>query len=441
MHTAPAVASTADETEARLRSALLPVIQGLLPAGEFVMPDYAGLGIANLPATIAALFGAGLKDACLPPLRHDLWAGWGDGLRRVVLVVIDALGYLQLRASMNHDDRLVFHRLADAGSLVPITSTFPSTTNTVLSTLWTGHSPAAHGILAYELYLRELGVAASTLFFWPIAHRRRDSLAEWGIEADKFVPVPGLAAQLAAHGVVTRSMISKAYAESLLSRIHRRGVREVVPFVAVSDMWAGLQQIIERHPDERLLLMAYWDSIDGITHQYGPHHHTWDIELGVLSWVMERAFLSRLTPAQRKGTLLLLVADHGGVATPPAAAVRLDKHPDLRDALALPPLGESRVPFLHVRGGALAHVQDYLQERLGHCFALLTREQVLDSGLLGPGSIFAETPHRLGDLIGLARANHYLARDHAQLKMLGRHGGLQAQEMLVPLLGVRLDAL
>ena len=441
MQAAPLMASTADETEARLRSTVLPFIQALLPAGEFVMPDYTGLGIANLPATIAALFGAGLKDPSLPPLRHDIWAAWSDGLRRIVLVVIDALGYLQLRAAMAQDERLVFHRLADAGSLMPITSTFPSTTNTVLSTLWTGFSPAAHGILAYELYLRELGVAASTLFFWPIAHRRRDSLAEWGIDADKFVPVPGLATQLAAHGIMTRSLISKAYAESLLSRIHRRGVREVVPFVAMGDMWAGLQQIIERRRDERLLLMAYWDSIDGITHQYGPHHHTWDIELAGLSWMMERAFLSRLTPAQRKGTLLLLVADHGGVATPPAAAVRLDRHPELRNSLALPPLGESRVPFLHVRGDALARVQGYLQERLAHCFALLTREQVLNSGLLGPGPIFAETPHRLGDLIGLARGNHYLARDSAQLKTLGRHGGLQAEEMMVPLLGVRLDAL
>jgi len=440
MQAAPTIASNADELEARLRTGSLPLIEALLPISEFVMPDYAGLGIANLPATIAALFGAELQHTC-PPLQHDLWARWRDGLRRIVLVVIDALGYLQLRTAMEQDERLVFHRLAGAGSLVPITSTFPSTTNTVLSTLWTGRSPAGHGILAYELYLRELGVAASTLFFWPIAHRRRDSLAEWGIEAEKFMPVPSLATQLAAQGIVTRSLISKAYAESLLSRIHRRGVAQVVPFVAMSDMWAGLQQVIERRLDEKLLVMSYWDSIDGLTHQYGPDHHTWDIELSVVSWLMDKAFLARLTPAQKRGTLLLLVADHGGVATPRKAAVRLSKHPELRDALALPPLGESRAPFLYVRNGELAPVQHYLQTRLGDCFALLTREQVLAGGLLGPGPVYVETPHRLGDLIGLARGDHYLAREDAQLKTIGRHGGLSAREMLVPLLGVRLDAL
>ncbi|HUT21110.1 MAG TPA: alkaline phosphatase family protein, partial [Anaerolineae bacterium] len=70
-----------------------------------------------------------------------------------------------------------------------------------------------------------------------------------------------------------------------------------------------------------------------------------------------------------------------------------------------------------------------------------SREQVLSSGLLGPGPVYEETPHRLGDLVCLAKDDHYLARDDYQLKLLGRHGGLSAQEMLVPLLGVRLDAL
>ena len=127
---------------------------------------------------------------------------------------------------MSADDELVFRCLAEAGRLVPITSTFPSTTNTVLTTLWTGHSPAAHGVLAFELYLRELGVAASTLFFWPIHRRRRDSLAEWGVDARTFVPVPGLAERLADQGIVTRGFLSKAYADSILSRIHRRGMRD-----------------------------------------------------------------------------------------------------------------------------------------------------------------------------------------------------------------------
>jgi hypothetical protein len=430
--------SRASEIEQRLRAHTLPVIEPWMPDGEFIMPHYHGLGIANVPATVAALFGGELPGAC-PPLERELWTAWGDGLRRVILVIVDALGYLQVQAAMERDPTLAFNRLAEVGTLVPIASTFPSTTNNVLSTLWTGYSPAAHGILAYELYLREIGVAASTLFFWPISYRKRDILAEWGLDPEKFVPVPGLAQQLAAQGVLTRGFISKAYSESMLSQIHRRGTQAITPFISGGDMWLGLQQTIEQHVMDKMLVVAYWDTIDGITHQYGPDNAAWDLELRGISAMMETGFLARLTKEQKKGTLLLITADHGGITTPPSVAIRLEDHPDLREALSLPPLGESRAPFWHVRGHALSSVQRYLQERLGETLITLTAEQVLESGLLGPGPVYAETPHRLGDLVSLARGSHYLARNQYQLKLLGRHGGLTAQEMLVPLLGVRLD--
>ena len=430
----------AAEIEACLRTRSLPAIKDLLPINEFVFPHYEGLGIANLPATIATLLGGDLLGTC-PPLRQDLWQDWRPGLKRIVLVLVDALGYLRLKEAMAADDGLVFHRLAQDGRLVPITSTFPSTTNNVLSTLWTGYGPAAHGVLAYELYLRELGVAASTLFFWPIYYRRRDTLADWGLEPERFVPVPGLAEQLATQGIVTCGFINKAYADSFLSKIHRRGMQRVTGFVSGGDMWLGLQRTIQQHLHKRMLVAAYWDTIDGITHQYGIDDEAWSAELRSLSWMMQTCFISRLTAEQREGTLLLLVADHGGMTTPPEAAIRLDDHPDLHRALLLPPMGEGRTPFLYTRGGARADVQSYADECLDEAFVTLTREQVLASGLLGPGPEYAETSHRLGDLIGLARGNHYLARDQRQLKMMGRHGGLSPREMLVPLLGVRLDAL
>jgi hypothetical protein len=151
--------------------------------------------------------------------------------------------------------------------------------------------------------------------------------------------------------------------------------------------------------------------------------------------------LERLTPAQREGTLFLLTADHGGLSTPRRSSVQLDQHATLRDALAMPPVGESRVPFLHTRPDTMADARAYVEEELGQAFGLLTRQQVLSSGLLGPSPLAVETPHRLGDLVGVARGDHYLARASHQLKMRGRHGGLTPTEMLVPLLGVRLDAL
>jgi hypothetical protein len=47
----------------------------------------------------------------------------------------------------------------------------------------------------------------------------------------------------------------------------------------------------------------------------------------------------------------------------------------------------------------------------------------------------------LGDIIGIANSNGAFARTKEDAKRLaGRHGGLTAEEMLVPLIAVRLDS-
>ncbi|MBN1249936.1 MAG: alkaline phosphatase family protein, partial [Anaerolineae bacterium] len=74
-------------------------------------------------------------------------------------------------------------------------------------------------------------------------------------------------------------------------------------------------------------------------------------------------------------------------------------------------------------------------------FVFLSRQQVLDAGLLGPGPVYDEVPFRLGDIIGIATGDGAFARTAEDAKRLvGRHGGLTPDEMLVPLLAVRLDA-
>jgi hypothetical protein len=54
------------EIEAAILAHRLPALDGNLAKGEFVLPNYAGFSIANLPATTAALLGVSFPGA--PPL-------------------------------------------------------------------------------------------------------------------------------------------------------------------------------------------------------------------------------------------------------------------------------------------------------------------------------------------------------------------------------------
>jgi len=429
---------SAHEIEDTIRRHRLPVLEKQLPPDEFVMPHYEGLSLANLPATIAALLGADLPGAA-PPLPAELWADLAPGVRRVVLVLLDAVGYLRFRRLLQADESLSFAHLARQGCLVPLTSVFPSTTATALATLWTGRTPAEHGLVGYALFLQEYGVVTDMLSLKPMRGQGRETLVDWGLEPEKFLPVPGLGEFLGPHGITCRLLIHQQYVDSPLSRMLHRGMAERRGYISSSDMWVSIRHMLAQYRDERLLLVAYWGGVDGIAHVYGPTAETWPAEIRNLAFSLEREFLRPLSPADREGTLLIITTDHGQVFAPPEQAVLLTKHPPLWRALVLPPLGESRAAYLHVRRGQVKMVRAYLEEQLAGRFVVLDSEVALEAGLLGKGEIAPETPPRIGDLIALARGEASLHWGYREPKLWGRHGGLTPEEMLVPLLMVRLD--
>jgi hypothetical protein len=233
----------------------------------------------------------------------------------------------------------------------------------------------------------------------------------------------------------------KQYTTTPLSQMHYRSVSEVRGYSYASDLWVTLRRALAANRGRRLLLGGYWAAVDTLAHKYGPDDETGEMEIRALSTLMREIFFERLDPADRDGTLLLITADHGQVRTPKSAVAVYEDHPHLKDLLWMPPVGESRVPFFYVRPGVYGDALDYLQGTFGDRFMFASREQVLTSGLLGPGPVYREVPFRLGDIVGFAKgASAFAWSDEDAERLTGRHGGLAAEEMLVPLLALRLDA-
>jgi len=416
----------------------LPGLDEQIRGSGFVLPYYGGLSLANLGATMAGLLGMELEGA-EPPVPRDLWADFAAEVRTVVVVLLDGVGYLHFRPLLE-DETSPFGRLASRGRAIPLTSVFPSTTMTALTSLWTGRTPGDHGFLGSRLLLPQYGVLANMLKLAPAAGGRPGELLEWGLVPEQFVPVPHVAQILSAAGVRNVAHIYGPHIGSGLARILLRGVERREGHVGFSDMWSNVRDTVVQRTSQPLLVNVYWFGTDDVAHRYGPDGERFRAALRDLGRSMQEDFIDPLPRSAREGTVLIITSDHGQIATPGGCAVHLSDHPTLSEMLLLPPSGEARSSYLYVRPGQTERVADYVAEHLADQFLLLETEAAISAGLFGGSGVSPSVRGRLGDYVLLARRESSLVPIGEKAAYRGHHGSLTPEEMLVPLVMARLDA-
>lgn len=405
-------------------------------AEEFLKPQYVGedggMTIANVPATVAHWLGADFVG--LPTLPETHWATPKRSVKRVVLIILDALG----RNFLERNQDVFAPLLTTAVVNQTITSVFPSTTVNALTCLWTGVAPATHGLVGLYLYFPQFGTVGQMLSMSPAAVRVPDALTKTkhaALEPEKFLPVPGIAEQLAKAGVATYAYKPVEIIDSVLSRIHGRGVAKNFGATTFADMLSQIKQQLEQPTPERLFISAYWPTIDTLSHIYGPHSPSVTAELQTLNYQLRVLLLEALSPTIREETLICLVADHGQLDMP--HHLMLDETAELQKLLLIENSGEPRTPYLYARQGQSAALLAHLRTHFGDKMEAHTAVDIINSGLLGPEPPTPDIALRLGDVVGLMRPGHGFISTLGRGKettfdLIGMHGGLAPDEMRVP---------
>ncbi len=415
-------------------------LPGLDVGTRVIYPHYQGYSLANVPSSVCGWLGVPPFGA--PPLAETILNSLTGPFQNVILLLVDGLGLKQFQRLLQpeHEKTVgssVWTRLLPEALLFPLTSVVPSTTSAALTTLWTGVLPAEHGIVGYEVWLKEYSVIANMIFHSPASFSGdTGGLKRAGFQPETFLPVPTLGPHLVKHGVQPYSFQPSSIARSGLSVMHMPQVN-CVPYRTLSDLWVTLANLLESRPDERKYVYAYWGDLDELMHRYGPEDERVMLELASFSLLLER-FLVGLHNRRRRNTLFLMLADHGQIFTPRNSSYELKNHPDLANCLSMLPSGEGRFSYLFVRPGREAQVQAYVAQAWHGQFRLLPVEQVARAGLLGDANRFPRLLDRLGDWILIAQDDAYLWWADRENPLLGRHGGLSSAEMLVPLVGMVL---
>ncbi|HJW91758.1 MAG TPA: alkaline phosphatase family protein, partial [Anaerolineales bacterium] len=228
---------------ADLTAELLPRLMefrlpGLNLGEEFIYPHYPGASILNVPASICRWLG--VPEIAGEPLSQEYTSALGEGARRVILVLVDALAFHRFRRWVSMGLAPVWEGLARQGVFAPLTSITPSTTSAALTSLWTGRSAAEHGITGYEMWLKEYGVVANTILHSPITFQgEAGSLASAGFTPETFMPLPTLGTHLKQFGIKSFAFQHHSIARSGLSRMFFGDV-QLRAFNTQADLWVNL---------------------------------------------------------------------------------------------------------------------------------------------------------------------------------------------------------
>jgi predicted AlkP superfamily pyrophosphatase or phosphodiesterase len=420
----------------RLEAARLP---GLDAGPGAFYPSYAGYSLANIPHSICRWLG--VPGFGIQPLAPEILEVYPGPFQHVILLLVDGLGLNKLgqflQSGKENGRYALWQRLVGQGLLTPLTSIVPSTTTAALTTLWTGRTPAEHGVVGYEMYLKEYQMNANMILHAPAAYQGDvGSLRRAGFDPETFLPVPTLGPHLAVHGINTYAFQHISIAHSGLSSMLFPQVN-VLPFRTLSDLWVSLPEHQQAHAGERTYTYIYWGELDELSHRFGPEDPRVDLEFANFTFLLGH-FLDEMQRSARRDTLLLVSADHGHLHTPKYASFELKNHPELDSYLQIIPSGENRLAYLFARPGCEGKIQAYLEQALPGRFVLIPSEQVRASGLLGGGVPAPRLAERMGEFVLVAQDEAYLWWAAKENPLLGRHGGLSHTEMFIPLIGTVL---
>ena len=374
-------------------------------------PEYAGGSLVNLVASIVAARGGNALHPALKNLRHEE----PREARNLILLLIDGLGdnYLTARGAGG--------ALARARRAA-LTSVFPSTTASAITTSYTGCTPLEHGLTGWFTYFGEAGCVAAALPF----RSRGDMLplGRRGVTPEQIYVSPSIFEQLPVRSIV---VTHKDIVDSDYNARHCRGAQRLA-YETLDELVTQVEGAVKSGA-ERKFIYAYWPVYDMVSHRFGCASP----EAFAAFEAIDAAF-GRLA-ARLSGTesLLMASADHGFIDVPPEESLELP--PSLASLLRFPLCGERRVAYCHVHEpkGFMEKAKDWLGERA----EVMPSRQLLDEGWFGAGIAHPRFAERIGD-VALVMRGRYTVKDwtagESRHLHIGNHGGTSEDEMMIPLI-------
>ena len=382
---------------------------------EFIKPRYDAGGFAGIPNRIQQAFASSNYDA-------------------VVLFLIDGFGW---RFFERFQDAPFLKRIAQHGTIEKLTSQFPSTTATHVTTIHTGLPVGTSGVYEWYIYEPLLDQIIAPLLFSYSGTRERDTLKAAKVDPSMIYPRSVFYPDLKQKGVSPFVFGVRDYTPSTFSNVVMGGA-EILRFNTLPEALINIGLLLEKQVNPAFIHL-YIDKIDSMGHEYGPDAPQTEAEIETFLLIMEYYFDRIFRKGKR--ILFLMTADHGQAEVDPKTTIYLNTSPHFaglerflkknRAGQLLVPAGSARDMFLHVKDDLLDETQSFLTSRLEGKADVVKVQTLIEDGYFGT-EISQRFRERVANLVILPyryESVWWYEKDKFEQRFYGHHGGLTPQEM------------
>jgi len=389
------------------------------PYQTMYLPNYRGGSIVNLMSSILRAYNCESEYEALQMLNPDELRAPTN----VVLLVIDGLGHEYI---MEYGKRSVFTKHMKGR----ITSVFPATTASGVTTFLTGVAPQQHAITGWFMYLKEMGLVAKILPFMPRSGGLSFSLTD--VDPKTIFNQESIFDRIGvdSYYVIYKELLNTDYTSATSKTAKGIG------YQTLTDFFKKIKETIALHND-RKYIYAYWSEFDGLCHRYGTN----STEVFSHFKEMEKNLGAFLETIKGTNTIILITSDHGFINTEESRTIRLKEHPQFADMLTLPLCGEPRVAYCYVRPSRVNDFERYVRKTFKDTCELRRGEELITNNYFGLFEPNEKLFDRIGDYVLIMHENYVIKdvvageREHYHI---GNHGGVSKEEMFVPLIVIKV---
>ncbi|MBN1971578.1 MAG: alkaline phosphatase family protein [Candidatus Delongbacteria bacterium] len=384
---------------------------------KIVYPNYKN-SIVNLSSTILEAYDiksnhSPLKQINISELKKK---------KNIILMIYDGLGYNMLKNYGKSEKSILCSNIIDR-----ITSVFPSTTSTAITSILSNLTPLEHGVLGWSLFFKELSRVVDVLpwrdsFTGDIINSNMNFQSFFKFESifDKLQKVENLKT----YYILPNDLSSNSFSKNMAANA------DIVSSKSESII-KQIEKIVSKD-SSRKFIFVYNNMPDSFLHYKGSD----SIDLYEFLKEEDESLSSFTENLMGSDTSLIISSDHGMVDIKKRFEVNIfDK---LYDSLLLPPFPEKRFLSLFVKD---ENIDIFFEEfdRIKDDFILLDKKSFLKDKLLGTGIPHKKINDFLGNYFLIAKSDGILDFTiRGNCSFVSAHAGICDDEMNVPLIQINI---